>query len=66
MGYGANTRVQTASFLRLSEDLPLVIEIIDNEDRIKTLLPWLDEVIDNGLVTMEKAHILKYSPRKKR
>ena len=65
MGYGANSRVQTASFLRLSEDLPLVIEIVDNEDRIKTLLPWLDEVIDNGLVTMEKAHILKYSPRKR-
>ncbi len=61
MGFGANSRVQTSSLLRLSEDLPLVIEIVDSEAYINRLLPFLDEVIDDGLVTMERVRVIRYT-----
>lgn len=61
MGFGANSRVQTSSLLRLSEDLPLVIEIVDSEEYINRLLPYLDEVIDDGLVTMERVRVIRYT-----
>lgn len=60
MGYGAASRIHTARLLRLSEDLPVVIEIVDTEERIQQLLPFLDEVVDEGLVTTERVHILTY------
>ena len=65
MGYGANSRIHTANILRLSEDLPLVIEIVDTEEKINRLLPFLDEVVGEGLITMEKVKIIKYSHAKK-
>ncbi len=65
MGFGANSHVKTASILRLSDDLPLVIEIVDIEEKINSFLPFLDEVIDDGLVTLEKVRILKYSHRQR-
>ena len=58
MGLGAASRVHTARLLRMSEDLPLVIEIVDNEEYIQRLLPFLDEVIVDGMVTLEKVRIL--------
>lgn len=60
MGYGANSKIHTAKILRLSEDLPIIIEIVDDEEKIKMLLPYLEESIENGIVTMEKVKILKF------
>jgi len=60
MGFGASSRMHTAKFLRLSDDLPLVIEIVDSEAYIKRLLPFLEEVIGEGLITMEKVRVIRY------
>jgi uncharacterized protein len=60
LGFGANSRIHTSKVLRLSEDLPVVIEIVDEEDKIKAFLPALDTMIREGLVTMEKAHVIVY------
>ncbi|NOZ13529.1 MAG: DUF190 domain-containing protein [Acidobacteria bacterium] len=62
MGFGASSRIHTSKILRLSEDLPVVIEIVDTEEKINLLLPYLDEVIKGGMVTLEKVKILKYLP----
>jgi uncharacterized protein len=59
-GYGANSRVHTAKILRLSEDLPLVIAIVDAAERIAGFLPWLAEVIEEGLVTREDVDVVLY------
>ena len=60
MGFGAHSRLHTEKILRLSEDLPVVIEIVDKEERINAFLPKLDDLIEDGLVTVEKAHIITY------
>jgi PII-like signaling protein len=60
MGYGANSRLHTAKILRLSEDMPMVIEIVDTEEKIKLLLPFLDENVREGLITLEKVQVIKY------
>jgi PII-like signaling protein len=60
MGFGHSSRLHTTKILRLSEDLPLVIEIVDNEDKIKAFLPTLDEMMTSGLVTLEKVQVLFY------
>ena len=63
MGYGAHSRVHTAKILRLSEDLPLVIEIVDTAASIAAFLPSLDEMVAEGLITTEKVHIVRYRHR---
>jgi uncharacterized protein len=60
MGFGKSSRVHTAKILRLSMDLPLVIEIVDSEEKINAFLPVLDEMIGGGLVTLEKVKVLHY------
>jgi hypothetical protein len=60
MGYGATSRLHTAKVLRLSEDLPIVVEIVDSEEKIARLLPHLDEMVQEGLLTMEKVRVVKY------
>src|SRR6187397_508707 len=55
MGFGAHSRVHTASVLRLSEDLPIIIEIVDAPERIEAFLPELDRMVQEGLVTLERA-----------
>lgn len=60
MGYGAHSRLHTAKVLRLSEDLPMVIEIVDGQEKIDELLVHLDEMVQEGLVTLEKVHVIKY------
>lgn len=60
MGYGADNEIHTAKILRLSDDLPIIIEIIDSEENLVTILPLLDEMIGDGFVTMEKVKIIKY------
>lgn len=63
MGYGRSSRIHTTKILRLSEDLPLVIEIVDSEDRIRAFLPTLDAMMGSGLVTLEKMQVLQYGGR---
>lgn len=60
-GFGANSRIHTASILRLSEDLPIKIEIVDTAERIDRFLPLLDEMVDEGLITIQDCEILKYT-----
>jgi uncharacterized protein len=62
MGFGHSSRLHTAKILRLSEDLPFVIEIIDSEEQINAFLPVLDKMMGSGLVTMEKVQVLQYGP----
>ena len=60
MGFGKSHRLHVAKILNLSLDLPLVIEIVDSEDKINNLLPVIDSMIESGLVTMEKVKVLHY------
>jgi uncharacterized protein len=60
MGFGANSRLHTAKILRLSEDLPMVIEIVDSKEKIDELLPQIDEMVREGLVTLENVRVLRY------
>jgi uncharacterized protein len=60
MGFGADSHMHSAKILRLSEDLPVVIEIVDTRERLDSILPFLDEVVEEGLITMEKVRIIKY------
>jgi len=60
MGFGKSSRLHTTKILRLSMDLPLVIEIVDSEEKIQAFLPWLDEVMKGGLVTLEKVKVIDY------
>ena len=60
MGFGAKSRIHTAKVLRLSEDLPIVVEIVDRADRIEAFLPALDEMVADGLMTLERAQVITY------
>lgn len=64
MGFGAHSRLHTVKILRLSEDLPMIIEIVDSEEKINALLPHIDEMVTEGLVTLEKVRVIKYTPNK--
>jgi len=59
MGFGHQSRLHTTKILRLSEDLPLIIEIVDTEEKIKGFLPVLDTMMTSGLVTLEKVQVLQ-------
>jgi PII-like signaling protein len=67
-GFGAHSRLHTTRILRLSEDLPVVIEIVDKADRIQAILPSLDTMVTEGMMTLEKVHIIAYrhNDKKKR
>ena len=65
MGFGADSLIHTAKILQLSEDMPIVIEIVDTEQNINKILPFLDQTVEGGLVTLEKATVIKYSSSKK-
>lgn len=60
MGFGKSSRLHTAKILRLSMDLPMVIEIVDSEEKIRAFLPVLDGIMGGGLVTMEKVQVIDY------
>jgi hypothetical protein len=70
MGFGSSSRIHTSKILRLSEDLPLVIEIVDEIKKIEEFLPLLDKIFEEagsgGLITIEKAKIIKYKPGKQK
>jgi len=64
MGFGHSSRLHTAKILRLSADLPLIIEIVDREDKINELLPALEDMIGSGIVTLETVQVLQYGENK--
>jgi len=60
MGFGAKSHLHTAKILRLSMDLPIIIEIVDSEENVNKMIPLLDEMVQDGLVTLEDVRVLKY------
>jgi len=60
MGFGATSRLHTAKILRLSEDLPMIIEIVDAKEKIDELMPHIDQMVQEGLVTLERVQVIKY------
>jgi uncharacterized protein len=60
MGYGANSRLHTTKLLELSTDLPIIIEIVDSAEKVQQLLPFLDEAVAEGLITIEGVRVLRY------
>jgi uncharacterized protein len=59
-GFGAHSRIHSTKILRLSEDLPIIIEIVDKAERIEEILPDLDRMVTEGLITQERVHIIAY------
>lgn len=66
MGYGHSSCLHTTKILQLSQDLPLIIEIVDSEDAVRAFLPTLDGMMGSGLVTLQKVQVLQYGPNGKR
>jgi len=60
MGFGCKSHMHTSKIERLSEDLPMVIEIVDSEEKIMAFLPFLDEMVAEGLITLEKVNVIMY------
>jgi PII-like signaling protein len=60
MGFGAKSHLHTAKILRLSEDLPMIIEIVDAKEKIDALMPYIDDMVQDGLVTLERVQVIKY------
>ena len=65
MGFGKSSHLHTAKILRLSMDLPIVIEIVDSEEKVNAFLPVLDEIMGGGLVTLEKVKVIRYQDQSK-
>jgi PII-like signaling protein len=65
-GFGASSHLHTDKILRLSLDLPLVIEVVETEEKIQSILPELDEIVGAGLITLERARVIMYRPRNAR
>lgn len=61
-GFGASARLHTGNVLRLSSDLPVIVEVVEREERIQEVLPELDEMMGGGLITMERARVIMYRP----
>lgn len=64
-GFGSSSVYHTDKILRLSQDLPLVVEVVESSERIEQILPRLDEMVDGGLITLEKVRVILYRPEKK-
>ena len=62
-GFGAHSVMHTSNILRLSQDLPVVIEVVDTQEQVDRMIPILDEMVSEGLVTMEKVRVHKYATR---
>ena len=63
MGYGANSRIHTASLIDMSADLPIVIEIIDSAEYIEKFIPFLDKMVKEGMVTLDDIEVIKYGKK---
>ena len=66
IGFGESSRIHTSKFLRLSQDLPVVVEIINSQEKIERFLPVLDGMMASGLITMERAEVLQYGAEEAR
>jgi PII-like signaling protein len=66
IGFGHSSRIHSTKFLRLSQDLPVVVEIVDSKEKIDAFLPVLDEMMSSGLVTIERAEVLQYGTEEAR
>jgi PII-like signaling protein len=64
MGFGANSRIHTTKVLRLSESLPMVIEIVDRVDRIQGFIPEVNRMLEEGMITVEEVHVITYRHRR--
>jgi uncharacterized protein len=64
LGFGHSSRIHTTKILRLSQDLPVVVEIVDAQEKIDAFLPVLDGMMSSGLITIEKVQVLQYGPTK--
>ncbi|MBN1816693.1 MAG: DUF190 domain-containing protein [Sedimentisphaerales bacterium] len=64
-GYGAKSHLHTAGVLALSQDLPILIEAVDTQEHMDRVLPKIDAMVDEGLITLEKVHVLRYAPKQK-
>jgi uncharacterized protein len=64
-GYGSSSVYHTDKLLRLSQDLPIILEVIETQERIELMLPRLDEMVDGGLITLEKVRVILYRPAKR-
>ncbi len=62
MGFGAHSRIHTSKLLALSQDLPIIVEIIDTRERIEAFLPDLEKMVGDGLITLERAEVKLYRP----
>ena len=60
MGFGAHSRLHTTKIMRLSEDLPMIVEIVDSKEKIDELMPQIDAMVQEGLVTLEPVQVIKY------
>ncbi|HDQ13361.1 MAG TPA: DUF190 domain-containing protein [Sediminispirochaeta sp.] len=63
LGFGADSRIHTSKILSLSEDMPVIIEIVDTEENIDKIIPFIDKTVEEGLVTLEKIEVIKYRHR---
>lgn len=66
LGFGAHSRIHASKLLTLSEDLPVVVEIVDTEENIGKIMPYIDDAVREGLVTLEKARVIKYRAEEKK
>jgi uncharacterized protein len=64
MGFGAHSRIHTAKLLELSQDLPIVVEIVDAPDKIEAFIPVLEQMVGDGLMTLERAEVILYRPNR--
>lgn len=64
MGYGADNEIHSAKILRLSDDMPIIVEIIDTEENLESILPFLEQWVDDGFATLEKVRVIQYGNRK--
>lgn len=62
MGFGAKSHMHTTHLLRLSQDLPMVVEVVDSQENVDRVLPKIDAMVNEGLVTLEKVRVLRYAP----
>lgn len=62
LGFGAKSHLHAAHLLRLSQDLPIVVEVVDSQDNIDRVMPEVDRIVREGLITMEKVRVLRYAP----
>ena len=62
-GFGAKSHMHSASLLSLSQDLPMIIEVVDTAENIERIMPQIDQIVPEGLITLEDVHVVRYAPK---